>query len=101
MKFGLVVTDDRFHEEAVALLQAALDRRWEARCFMTSDGVRLLVHPAFQELAANIGAAVCELSVERHADVANAAHRMEDTIIIGGQYHDAELVHHCDRVLVL
>lgn len=100
MKLGVVITDDKYAVQALGILQAALRRGWETRCFLTDSGVRLLNNPQFTALASSgsVMAALCELSVERYAGIDPAP--FADTIVIGGQYQDAELVKNSDQVLV-
>jgi predicted peroxiredoxin len=100
MKLGVVVTDDNYAAQAIGLMQAAVRRGWETRCFLTDTGVRLLNNTQFTSLALSgqVATALCELSVERYEgiDVAPIA----DKVVVGGQYQDAELVKNSDQVLV-
>jgi predicted peroxiredoxin len=102
MKLGFCVIDDRYAEAVTGLLQGARARGWETRCFLTDRGVFLLRDPAFQALMAAGGThfSVCELSIERYAADGISGEGLEDRLIIGGQYQNAELVRECDRVLV-
>lgn len=98
MRLGLVAAREDAGPALAGLLRAALARGWECRCFLTDRGVRLLCDPSFRALAARGGFRldVCELSWERFGDgTAGLEHAM------GGQYQNAELAHHCDRVVVL
>lgn len=100
MRLGVVVTDDSFVSQAIGVLQAAVKRGWETRCFLTDTGVRLLNNSQFASLAlsGSVATSLCELSVERYEgiDVAPIA----DRVVVGGQYQDAELVKNSDQVLV-
>lgn len=100
MRLGVVVTDDSYAAPAVGVLQAAVKRGWETRCFLTDTGVRLLNHPQFASLAlsGSVPTALCELSVERYEGIDVAA--IADKVVVGGQYQDAELVKNSDQVLV-
>ena len=103
MEFGLVVTDDRHGDAAVALLADAQARGWQCRCFLTDRGALLLSSDAFtaSPAVAATQVAVCELSIERYEDEGLQTGAISSAVKIGGQYQDADLVRHCDRVLVL
>ncbi|MCB1756861.1 MAG: hypothetical protein KDJ38_15160 [Gammaproteobacteria bacterium] len=103
MKFGLVVTDERNLEAASAMLDEALARGWESRCFLTDRGVLLLLESRFTDSPAFSVShvAVCELSIERYEDHGLHARELESMVIVGGQYQNAELVRNSDRVVVL
>ena len=101
MKLGIVVTDQVHAATASCLLADALQRGWNVRCFLTDNGVNMLRDEHFIQMANNpaMHLSVCELSVERHCgDLPLDA--MSDTVIVGGQYQDAELVRNSQRVLV-
>ena len=102
MQLGVVVIDDRCATHAVGLLNAARQRDWETRCFLTDRGVFLLNDPAFRQMLdrGQGHVSICEHSVERYADQGVSLSGLEEKIIVGGQYQNAELVHNCDRVLV-
>jgi len=101
MQLGIVVIDDRNAAHAMGLLKAAQRREWQTRCFLTDRGVFLLKDPAFREMLDEGKAhySICELSIERYADEGVSVEGLEDKIIVGGQYQNAELVHNCDQVL--
>ena len=101
MQLGIVVIDDRNAGHAKGLLKAARKRGWETRCFLTDRGVFLLRDPEFREMLdeGNTHFSMCELSIERYADEGISAEGLEDKIVVGGQYQNAELVHNCDQVL--
>jgi hypothetical protein len=103
MRFGLVVTNERNGDSARALLEAALERGWECRCFLTDRGALLLKDASFlaSPAFAKTNIAVCELSVERFEDLGLHARNIDAHVVVGGQYQDAELVRNSDRVLVL
>ncbi|MDX5445894.1 MAG: hypothetical protein LPJ87_07545 [Zoogloeaceae bacterium] len=103
MRFGLVVTDERHGDAAIALLEGAQARGWSCRCFLNDRGVLLLADPRFTGSPAfkATQVAVCELSVERHEDQGLRPGDIDSHVVIGGQYQDAELVKNSDRVLVL
>lgn len=102
MRFGIVVTDENQAAHVSCLLKEALSRDWSVRCFLTENGVNMLKDDAFIDMARNpsVHLSVCEMSVERYCHDVPLA-EMEDAVIIGGQYQDAELVRNSDRVLVL
>jgi hypothetical protein len=103
MRLGIVVTDDRCAPHAVGLLRAAGARDWPTRCFLTDRGVFLLKDPGFRRLLeeGRTHFSLCELSIERYGSDGVSVEGLEDRIIVGGQYQNAELVHNSDRVLVL
>jgi sulfur relay (sulfurtransferase) complex TusBCD TusD component (DsrE family) len=101
MNFGVVITDIKQSQTALELMQSALDRAWQVRCFLTDDGVNMVKDDRFITMARNDQAhfSMCEHSAERFCqDVDLEA--ISDAVIVGGQYQDAELVRNCDRVLV-
>ncbi|MFA7633517.1 MAG: DsrE family protein [Thiohalomonadaceae bacterium] len=100
MRFGVVVTDDTYATQVIGILQAAVKRGWDLRCFLTDTGVRLLNNSQFTELALSgqVATALCELSVERYEGIDLAS--IADKVVVGGQYQDAELVKNSDQVLV-
>lgn len=102
MQLGIVVIDDRCAPHAVGLLKAAQARGWGSRCFLTDRGVFLLKDPEFRDLLeeGKTNFSVCELSIERYSSERISAEGLEERIIVGGQYQNAELVHNCDHVLV-
>lgn len=103
MQFGLVVTDDGHREAALACLEQARTRDWQCRCFFNDRGALLLMDPGFiaSEAYRRAEVAVCELSIERYAELGLSTSSVDPGACIGGQYQDAELVRNCDRVLVL
>ena len=101
MKLGVVITDIRQSQLALEMMQEALGRTWEVRCFLTEDGVNMVKDESFIAMAGNEQAhfSMCEHSAERYCqDVDLGA--FGDDIIVGGQYQNAELVHNTDQVLV-
>ena len=102
MQLGIVVIDDRCVPHAVGILKAAQARGWETRCFLTDRGVFLLNDPVFRRLLdeGKSHFSTCELSIERYAHEGISVEGIEDKIIVGGQYQNAELVHNSDHVLV-
>lgn len=102
MKFGVVITDIRQSQVALEVMQEALERAWEVRCFLTDDGVNMVKNDAFIAMANNEQAhfSMCEHSAERFCKDLDLE-SLGDTVIIGGQYQNAELVHNTDHVLVL
>lgn len=98
MKFGVTITTEQFGDYATGLLAAASERGWECRCFLTHTGIRVLRQSAFRELleSGRVSAAVCHLSWERFGDDAPVSRA-----VMGGQYQNAELVHQCDKIVVL
>ncbi len=101
MNLGIVVSNDNHHEQVLGLLEAAAERGWQLRCFLTDSGVRLSEYPRFVEFCqAGHWVALCELSLERyHIDSSHILNTIPH-MIIGGQYQDAELVKNSDQVLV-
>lgn len=102
MNLGIVVTNENHAEQALGLLETAVSRGWQLRCFLTDTGVRLLDDPRFVQFCqSDHWVALCELSLERyHIDSASVLDKAPK-IIIGGQYQDAELVKNSDRVVML
>lgn len=103
MRLGLVITDERCGRHALALLAAAVARGWSVRCFLTDRGVLMLGDPGLTRYLGDerVAVALCELSVERYPQAMAAMQRAADQVVVGGQYQDAELVRHSDRVVVL
>ena len=103
MRLGLVVTDDRCGQYAFGLLDAAVVKGWSVRCFFSDRGVLVLGDQRlFQYMDnAQVMVSLCELSVERYPQVEVALRLLGDKVLIGGQYQDAELVRHSDRIIVL
>jgi hypothetical protein len=101
MQLGIVVIDDRNAAHAKGLLKAAQERGWETRCFLTDRGVFLLQDPEFRQMLDESKShfSMCELSIERYAGDGVSVAGLEDKIVVGGQYQNAELVHNCDQVL--
>ena len=102
MRLGIVVTDKHNAGAAVKVLHAALGRDWQCRCFLTDSGISLLANEEFMRLVdgGTAPTAVCELSVERYAQPGVTLAQIQDRVVVGGQYQDAELVRWCDRVMV-
>ncbi len=96
MRLGVTITSDRFGSYATGLLAAASARGWECRCFLTHTGTRVLRYKPFCDLveSGRVSTTVCELSWERFEGGA-----LPPSVIMGGQYQNAELVHQCDKVV--
>lgn len=103
MRLGIVVTDQQFADQAMDLLRGADGRGWELRCFLTDSGVRMLGREDFRTFlgASEAHVSLCELSVDRYPDADPHAGGLDERVIVGGQYQDAELVKNTDRVIVL
>jgi len=102
MELGIVVIDDRCAPHAIGMLKAAQGRDWGTRCFLTDRGVLLLKDPEFKRLLdeGKTHFSICELSIERYEEDGVSVEGLEDKIVVGGQYQNAELVHNSDQVLV-
>lgn len=102
MKLGIVVTDQAVVSHVLNVIDSAAERGWSIRCFLTDTGVRLLSDSGFRRRITdgNAQVAVCELSVERYGRDAESASSIPESVVVGGQYQDAELVHESDSVLV-
>jgi sulfur relay (sulfurtransferase) complex TusBCD TusD component (DsrE family) len=100
MNLGVVITEQSLVTDACRALQAAAERGWHLRCFLTDSGVHALHELTLQRLAADgkTWLAVCELSVERYS--VEVPKNIAEHVVIGGQYQDAELAHLSDRVVV-
>lgn len=101
MRLGIVVTDHGQGPTVLGVIEAAVRRGWNIRCFLTDTGVRLLNDAGFLAHARDgtAAVAVCELSIERYGQ--EEAHaELPESVVVGGQYQDAELVHETDSVLV-
>jgi hypothetical protein len=101
MRFGIVVTDSSQRQNVADLIAEALRRKWPVRCFLTDDGVNLVRDEAFMQLTGNgvIHLSLCELSVERNCKDLDLE-QFSGSLIVGGQYQNAELVRNSDQVLV-
>ena len=104
MHFGIVVTTEKSDRHVLGLLSAAVDRGWTCRCFLTDRGVQLLGYQPFMELLVHsrtIQVNVCEHSWETFGWEMLRQEPAVEQIQMGSQYQNAELVHECDKVLVL
>ncbi len=102
MRLGIVITEQNQGAHAITLLQAALRRSWRVRCFLTENAVNLLRDPAFVGLSRDheqLHLSACEHSMARYCHDLDSE-SLKDAVVVGGQYQDAELVRHSDRVLV-
>jgi len=101
MKLGVVITDIKQSQLALEIMQVALNRTWDVRCFLTDDGVNMVKNDDFIVMAGDGQAHVsmCEHSAERYCKDFDLE-ALGDLVIVGGQYQNAELVHNSDRVLV-
>ncbi|MBF0470269.1 MAG: DsrE family protein [Gammaproteobacteria bacterium] len=101
MRLGIVVTDERQANSAFEFLKSALALDWTVRCFLTDDGVNLIKNAEFITVARDdrVHLSACEHSIARCCDDFDLT-GVEDAVIVGGQYQDAELVRNSDRVLV-
>lgn len=102
MRLGLVVTDVKYLKTVTGLIDAIRARGWHAECFLTDTGVMLLGDSDFVECAAAVSRSVsaCEHSIDQFANGTFDIGVLEEFIVIGGQYQDAELVRRCDKVMV-
>lgn len=103
MKLGIVITDEGYLSLAKRLFDAAVGRGWQAFCFLTDTGVNLLADDDFVRRAKvhPNHVSLCEHSAERYAQGRYDLGVLGSYVVVGGQYQDAELVHNCDRVVVL
>ncbi len=102
MILGVVVTDYKYAKNACKVMREALNRKWSVKVFLTDDGVHMIEDDEFLEMAKNEeahSAFVCEHSVERFCKNVDLT-KLEEFMVIGGQYQNAELVHNSERVLV-
>jgi sulfur relay (sulfurtransferase) complex TusBCD TusD component (DsrE family) len=101
MRIGVVITDDKYINDAAGLLEAASLKGFETECFLSDRGVLLLNFNNFTDFVNKINCkvAVCEYSIERLGETKNIE-KFKDKMTMGGQYHDAELVSRSDRVIV-
>lgn len=101
MHLGIVCTNENHGETVLGLLETASIRGWQLRCFLSDSGVMLVNEPGFIGFAeTGHWLALCEMSLERfHMSSVDVLTKIP-SIIIGGQYQDAELVRNSDRVLV-
>lgn len=101
MNLGIVCTRENHGETVLGLLEAAAARGWQLRCFLSDSGVRLVEQKRFVRFASGgHWLALCEMSLERYHIKDTDVLATIPSIIIGGQYQDAELVKNSDRVLV-
>lgn len=101
MHIGVVVTDDKYINDAISLLRTASSKGFETECFLTDRGVLLLNFDNFTGLVDKIDCkvSVCEHSIDRLGETKNIE-KFKDKMVIGGQYQDAELVSRSDKVIV-
>lgn len=102
MLFGLVVTDARHAPAAAGLLAAAAARGWQARCFLTDSGVRLLEDDAFmvQARARPLAVAACRHSVDHLMPGCDVA-ALAGVVVMGSQFQGAKLAQSAQALLVL
>jgi len=102
MILGVVVTDYRHAKTAYQVMREALNRHWTVNVFLTDDGVHMIKDHEFLDMAKNEDAHcsfICEHSVERYCKEVDLGN-IEEFVVVGGQYQNAELVHNSERVLV-
>lgn len=101
MRIGVVITDDKYINDAIGLLKTASSRGFETVCFLTDRGILLLNFDNFTDFVDKINCevSVCEYSIDRLGETKNIE-KFKDKIVIGGQYQDAELVSRSDKVIV-
>ena len=102
MRIGIVVTDQAYRSHAMGLMDGAVARGWDFRCFLTDTGVNLLADADFVERARKHpnSVSLCEHSADRYAAGKYDVNALSGIVVVGGQYQDAELVRKCDKVLV-
>ncbi len=103
MLFGLVVTHQRYAAHAVGLLDAAVERGWDTRCFLTDSGVLLLGDDAFlaHARARPQTVASCKHSIELLAGDRLDLPSLAGVVVVGGQFQGAKLAQTADAVVVL
>jgi len=102
MILGVVVTDYRHAKTACQVMREALNLKWTVNVFLTDDGVLMIKDRQFLDMAKNKDAYfpfMCEHSAERFCKDVDLT-ELEEFVVIGGQYQNAELVHNSERVLV-
>ena len=102
MLFGLVVTDQRHAAHAAGLLSTASGRGWEARCFLSDSGVRLVQDEAFMAQARErpLSVAVCKHSLDHYLPGLDSK-ALSPWLVVGGQFQGAKLAQAADTLLVL
>lgn len=102
MHIGVVITDDKYINDAIGFLKAASSKGFETECFLTDRGILLLNFNNFTDFVDEIycKVSVCEHSIDRLGETKNIE-KFKDKMVIGGQYQDAELVSRSDKVIVL
>ena len=85
MKLGVVITDIRQSQHALEMMQNALERAWQVRCFLTDDGVNMVKDAGFITMARNDQAhfSMCEHSAERFCQDVDIE-SISDAVIVGG-----------------
>jgi hypothetical protein len=98
MYLGIVATNASTEDHVVGLVDAAVARGWQCRCFLTDSGVKLLRSAHLLELACTgkLRVDACEHSWELYGGGA-----VPDGVVMTGQIKNAELAHECDKVIVL
>jgi len=100
MKLGILVNSDRNLGHIIGLTRAAIRKGHEVTIFAMDDGVRLLGHPAFQDLCGIQGASMCFCDYStRFLGVSKEG--ISEEIACGSQYNNALMNQHADRVIVL
>jgi len=102
MILGVIVTDYSQAKTACMVMREALNRHWVVKVFLTDDGVLMIKDNEFLDMAKNEDAHftfMCEHSAARYCNDVDLS-ELEDFVVVGGQYQNAELVHNSERVLV-
>lgn len=102
MILGVVVTDYKHAKTAYQVMREALNRQWAVKVFLTDDGVLMIKDSEFLQMAKNEDAYspyICEHSAELYCKDVDLG-EIEEFVVVGGQYQNAELVHNSERVLV-
>ncbi|MBL8289547.1 MAG: hypothetical protein JNL85_16320 [Rubrivivax sp.] len=102
MVFGLVVTDARHAAAAAGVLAGAAARGWDARCFLTDSGVRLLQDGEFmaQARARPLAVAACRHSIDSLLPGCDLA-ALAGVVVLGSQFQGAKLAQAAQALLVL
>ncbi len=100
MKLGILVNTDRHLDHIVGITKAALSRGHEVIIFSMDTGTRLLENPAFTDLQKLDGVSMsyCDHSAK---ELGVNAEGVQEGIVCGSQYNNAEMNHNADKVIVL
>lgn len=100
MKLGILVNTDTHLDEIIGIAHSAVSKGHEVVIFTMDSGTKLFRESAFSEMCSlqGISMSFCDLSTKKEGVETDG---LTDEIVCGSQYDNSQMMHNCDKVIVL